>query len=182
MILPLAAIFQVTVLNLPDISNHSRFWIALIVLCLLMLSTALYYQYGLQELPCVMCIQMRLWVLALLLVAVTGLITREAKTARTGVSVFVLACAAGMAERAYMLLGTERGFVFADCGFTLGLPAWLDLENWFPAMFRIETSCGYTPELLLGITMAEALMALSVGLVLLALYALLASLQKPARH
>ena len=56
--------------------------------------------------------------------------------------------------------------VFSDCGFDAGLPPWLALEDWLPWLYRVEASCGYTPELLLGITMAEALMALSVGLVI----------------
>ena len=58
------------------------------------------------------------------------------------------------------------GFVFSDCGFDLGLPAWLAIEEWLPWLFRVEASCGYTPELIFGITMAEALMVLSVLLLL----------------
>jgi disulfide bond formation protein DsbB len=76
---------------------------------------------------------------------------------------------AGLLERAYQLLGTERGFIFSDCGFDTGLPAWLALEQWFPAMFRVEASCGYTPVLAFGITMAEALIVLSAALLLISL-------------
>lgn len=88
-----------------------------------------------------------------------------------------LLVAIGLTERSYMLLGTERGFVFGDCGFTLGLPAWLAVEQWLPWLYRVESSCGYTPELVLGITMAEALMAMSAGLLLVTLGILLATLK-----
>jgi len=113
-----------------------------------------------------MCIHMRLWVMLLFIVGVFGILTTDRPVANFVSQAAVLGIAIGMAERAYMLLGTERGFVFSDCGFSLGLPEWLALEEWFPALFRIETSCGYTPEILFGITMAESLMVLSVILVL----------------
>ena len=70
--------------------------------------------------------------------------------------------ALSMSERAYQLLGTERGFVFSDCGFDLGLPAWLALDEWLPWLFRVQTTCGYTPEIVFGFTIAESLMVLSI--------------------
>lgn len=73
----------------------------------------------------------------------------------------------GLFERSYLLLGTERGWVFGSCDFDLGLPEWLDLQGWFPSLFKVWEACGYTPELLFGITMAEALLMMSASLVLL---------------
>jgi disulfide bond formation protein DsbB len=151
---------------LARLPTESRYWVSLILLSIILLSTALFFQHGLHQPPCVMCIQMRLWVIALFIAGVSGLLTRDMPVANLVSQAAVLGIGIGMAERAYMLLGTERGFVFADCGFSLGLPEWLALEQWFPALFRVETSCGYTPEILFGITMAESLMVLSVILVL----------------
>jgi disulfide bond formation protein DsbB len=147
-------------------STDPRYWLSLILLSIILLSTALFFQYGLHEPPCIMCIHMRLWVMLLFIVGVFGILTTDKPVANFVSQTAVLGITIGMAERAYMLLGTERGFVFSDCGFSLGLPEWLALEEWFPALFRIETSCGYTPEILFGITMAESLMVLSVILVL----------------
>ena len=81
----------------------------------------------------------------------------------------VVMTAAGLMERSYQLLGTERGFVFGDCGFDLGLPGWFAIGEWLPWLYRVETSCGYTPELVLGITMAEALMLFSTCLLIISL-------------
>lgn len=75
--------------------------------------------------------------------------------------------ATGLTERSYQLLGTERGFVFGDCGFNAGLPAWFAIEDWLPWMYRVETSCGYTPEILFGVTMAEVLMLISVSFLII---------------
>jgi disulfide bond formation protein DsbB len=83
--------------------------------------------------------------------------------------------AAGLLERSYQLLGTERGFTFGDCGLDLGLPSWLALDSWFPAVFQVQTSCGYTPELLFGVTMAEALIVFSAIFVLFSLTMMFAS-------
>jgi len=83
--------------------------------------------------------------------------------------------AVGLTERSYQLLGTERGFVFGDCGFDLGLPAWFAVEEWIPWLYRVETSCGYTPEIILGITIAEALMVMSVLFLLVSFSVFLAS-------
>ena len=148
---------------------HSRwYWLVLLVLSLCFISVALYYQYVLEKLPCVLCIHVRIWILGLAVVALNAYVLNSRWFSLVA-HVLTIVIAAGLVERAYLLLGTERGFVFRDCGFDLGLPAWLALDAWFPNLFRVEASCGYTPELLFGITMAEALMVFSSVLLLLSL-------------
>ena len=106
--------------------------------------------------------------LCLTIVAFNALILNNRWAGRIA-HVLTAVIAASLLERSYQLLGTERGFVFRDCGFDLGLPAWLALDSWFPALFRVEATCGYTPELVFGITMAEALIVFSVAFLLLSL-------------
>jgi len=138
-----------------------RYWLSYIIISLLLLSTALYYQFVREELPCVVCIQIRLWLSLLILLSLLGYVLRQSRWIKAA-NVMLLLPAIGLVERSYLLLGTERGFIFSDCGFNLGLPSWFAVEEALPWLYRIETSCGYTPELLFGITMAESLMALSV--------------------
>lgn len=151
------------------VAGSGLYWLALIALSLLNLAVALYYQYALNEWPCVLCIQIRLWFTVLLMVGGVGFFLRHRGWPRLLSHLASLLVAAGLSERSYMLLGTEKGFVFSDCGFDAGLPTWLALGDWLPWLYRVEASCGYTPELLLGVTMAEALTALSVMLLLLTL-------------
>ena len=73
---------------------------------------------------------------------------------------------AGLLERSWMLLGTERGFIEGSCDFDLGLPAWLALDQWFPEVFKVWEACGYTTELLFEVSMAEGLVAMSSVMVL----------------
>ncbi len=150
--------------RLSDISRSPLYWLTYIVGGLSLLVVALIYQYVFEELPCVVCIQIRLWISLLILVAVMGLILRKYFVGNMLSQLAVVFVAAGLIERSYLLLGTEKGFVFADCGFNAGLPAWFAIEQWLPWLFQVEASCGYTPELLFGVTMAEALMVMSVVL------------------
>ncbi|MAT65426.1 MAG: disulfide bond formation protein B [Gammaproteobacteria bacterium] len=160
--------------KLNRIGTHPLYWLGLLILVLLLEGVALFYQYRLDYWPCVLCIQVRIWLAALGLVALLMLILRRAPVAghlATGV------IGVGLLERSWLLLGTERGFIEdAGCGMDLGLPAWLALDEWMPWLFEVQTSCGYTPELPLGITMAEALLVISAALTLLGLGLTLATL------
>lgn len=149
------------------ISNSKWYWVALIILGVLMESGALFYQYVLEELPCVLCIHVRIWVMAFTLVALVALFFRRIGYVHILAHALITVIMAGLFERSYMLLGTERGFVIASCNMESGLPGWFALDKWFPAMFKVLDSCGYTPELLFGLTMAEALIVIS-GLLVIA--------------
>ena len=154
---------------LAKIGKSSLYWLALALIGLSFEAVALFYQYVLEEMPCVMCIQVRLWVMALIMVALLVLLLRRLRFMPVAGHLLTVVIAAGLLERSYQLLGTERGFVFGECGFDLGLPDWFTPDVWFPALFEVQTTCGYTPELLFGITMAEALIVASSVFVLVSL-------------
>ena len=150
------------------------YWLAFMVGGIFLLAAALYYQYFRDELPCTLCIQVRLWVSLFVIVSFIGLLSRNSKVMNTLAQVSIVLIAVGLVERSYQLLGVERGFVFSKCGVDLGLPAWLAIEAWLPWLYRVETSCGYTPEIIFGITMDETLMGLSVLLLIISFCVLLA--------
>ncbi len=152
---------------LKNLSGSRWYWLMYIAGGLALLTAALYFQFFRDELPCLMCIQVRLLISLLVIVALAGLLLRNNRVMSVITHLSTVFVFAALTERSYMLLGTERGFVFADCGFKLGLPSWFAVENWLPWLYRVETSCGYTPEVIFGITMAEALMVLSVLFLLL---------------
>jgi len=155
--------------RLAGIGRSGLYWLVLALTGVSFEAVALFYQYVLEEMPCVLCIQVRLWMMALILLALLALVLRRVGFIARLAHVLMVVVAAGLLERSYQLLGTERGFAVGDCGFDLGLPAWFSPDKWFPAMFEVQTSCGYTPELLFGVTMAEALIVLSALFVLLSL-------------
>lgn len=154
------------------------YWLGLIVLGLSMEGVALLYQYAWDYGPCVHCIHVRLWLLAMMALALPALWLRKIAWLNALLHAGTAGLMYGMLQTSLQLLGTERGTIFGSCNFDAGLPAWFALDKWFPAVFGVKEACGYTPELLFGITMAEALTVLSAGLMGLALLMALVSLAK----
>jgi len=146
--------------------NSAWYWLTLLVLGLAMESVALIYQYALDYGPCVVCIHVRIWVLGIILVALPALLLRRIHFLHRVAHLLAPIMMAGLLERSWLLLGIERGTVEGSCSFDSGLPPWFALDQWFPAIFKVQEACGYTPELVFGITMAEALVVLAAGLLL----------------
>ena len=161
--------------KLAVVGKSAWYWLMLVLLGMAFESVALFYQHILDELPCVLCIHVRLLMLALILVSLVAVFIRRFQWLNATAHLLTVLVAALLLERSYQLLGTERGFTFGDCGMDLGLPSWLPLDSWFPAVFQVQTSCGYTPELLFGISMAEALIVFSPLFLLFTLVMTLAS-------
>jgi len=161
--------------KLAVIGKSVWYWLMLVLLGLAFESVALFYQHVLDELPCVMCIHVRMLMLALILVSLAAVFVRSFQWLNATAHLLTVLVGALLLERSYQLLGTERGFTFGDCGMDLGLPSWLALDSWFPAVFQVQTTCGYTPELLFGISMAEALIVFSPLFILLCLAMTLAA-------
>jgi disulfide bond formation protein DsbB len=161
--------------KLAVIGKSAWYWLLLVLIGVAFESVALYYQHVLDELPCVMCIHVRVLMLALILVSLAAVFVRRIQWLNVTAHLLTVLVAALLLERSYQLLGTERGFTFSDCGMDLGLPSWLALDSWFPAVFQVQTTCGYTPELLFGISMAEALIVFAPLFLLFTLAMTLAS-------
>ena len=81
----------------------------------------------------------------------------------------------GLLERSWRLLAVERGWIFGDCEMDLGMPPWFALDQWFPWLFEVQTSCGYTPLIMFDISMAEVLLVLSAALSVLSMAVFIAS-------
>lgn len=162
-----------------EIISHSRgYWLVYIIGSLALLAAALYFQFVRELPPCLLCIQARLLLSLLIVVSIVGLLSRNNRVVNVIAHLSVILVAIALIERSYQLLGTERGFVFSDCGFDLGLPAWFAVDEWLPWLYRVETTCGYTPEIIFSITMAEALMLMSVVMLLFSVLVALASFIK----
>lgn len=162
--------------KLARMGGSGGYWLALLLLGLAMEGMALFYQYRLDYAPCVLCIHVRIWVLGLTVVAAVALGLRRHPLWLAVLHGLVALLMGGMLERSWQLLGTERGWIFGSCNMDAGLPAWFALDRWFPAVFEVKEACGYTPELLFGVTMAEGLLLVSALLTLLATGLLVATL------
>ncbi|MDH5446931.1 MAG: disulfide bond formation protein B [Gammaproteobacteria bacterium] len=153
--------------KLYGLSKSRLYWFLLMAGGLLLEATALFYQYILKYDPCVLCIHVRIIVMWIIIVSIIALAGRRFRGVLLIFHLLITGLFAFLLERSYMLLGVERGFVTGSCGFDSGLPTWFAVDKWFPFMFKIWEACGYTPVLLFGITMAEALIVMSAGLLIL---------------
>jgi disulfide bond formation protein DsbB len=146
-----------------DLSGQRRYWAALVLIGIALEAAALYYQYALDEWPCVLCIHVRIWVV----VGIVAFFATKSKLATRTAHALNTVIMAGLLERSWRVLAVERGWIFGDCEMDLGMPAWFALDKWIPSLFEVQTSCGYTPLLLFGITMAEVLLVCSVSLLII---------------
>ena len=154
------------------------YWLALVLFGIALLSVALYYQYALGDEPCQVCIHARLWVVAFTLIALIMLITPQITLVRAVGNLGVLTAAAGLFERARYLYRLENGIGDGSCQFQLGMPDWFAVDRWMPWLFEVRNLCSFTPEMLLGLSMAETLMGLAIGIGFLAALTLVGDLRK----
>ena len=144
-----------------NISSSKWYWVALLILGVSLEGSALFYQYVLDYPPCVLCIHVRIWVLGIIVISLLALKFYKKWSGLLTAQILMTLLSLGLFERSYQVLGTERGFVYGECNMESGLPVWFALDSWFPSVFKIWAACGYTPELLFGVTMAEALIVMS---------------------
>ena len=137
-------------------------WWAMLILGSGMFAAALYWQYALGEDPCQVCIHARLWVVAIALIGALMLVLPSNRGTGFGGLVLLLVSSAGLGERSYYLYEIENFRGDGSCQFTLGMPDWFAVDRWFPALFEVRNICSYTPEIAFGISMAEALIVISV--------------------
>lgn len=155
------------------------FWFLVLLACLVLEGVALFYQYVLDYGPCVLCVHIRAWIAGLALVALLMLILGGPAALGHLVS---LGLALGLVRSSYQTLGVERGTIVDACSMDAQFPSWLPLHQWLPAMFEPWEPCGYTPMLAFNISMAEALMVISMLWVLVSLVLLIASFKKPQQE
>lgn len=171
--------------------SHQRFfWVLLVVFGVFLEAAALYYQYVLEELPCVLCIHVRMWLAVIILIGLAGVLSssilHQAKAIVFNRIWHVLNVLAGVGflERCYRVLAVEREWTLDSCGMGLGLPSWLswlEVDVWMPWLFAATGSCGYTPNVF-GLTMAEALMIIAIGFLLSSSLMMIMSWRSPVQR
>ena len=157
--------------------KSKNYWFFYLLFSLFLEIVALFYQYFLDYYPCVLCIHVRIILLAMMLLSITTFIFYSKIYLRIVSHIFLLLLLFLLVDRSYNLLGVERGFVLGDCSMNSGLPTWFAIDQWLPSVFKIWEPCGYTPEILFGITMAESLMVLSIVLAAIGIKAFLLELK-----
>jgi disulfide bond formation protein DsbB len=139
-------------------------WAALIAICVALEAGALYFQEARLQYPCELCIYTRVWLAAIALVALAGLALRNTRWPMRALLATELGLSVGLASVVWELLGLEYGFGGAGaCSMFANFPSWAPLDEWLPMLFRIQGPCAATPEVVLGLSMADGLAVTTVG-------------------
>ena len=132
-------------------------WALVVLSCLGLLATALYFQYVLNLQPCIKCIYVRAGFAGMLAAGLVGLLAPRNLLLRLIALAGLLAGALFGAFQAHELLDIERITAeggFASCAFFAEFPSWLKLDQWLPSVFEPTGSCGDSGWQFLGKSMA----------------------------
>lgn len=139
-------------------------WAAVIAICVALEAGAVYYQEALMYFPCELCVYTRVWIAAIGLLAVVGLFVRTLRWPVRAVLVGEIALCLGLAGVVWKLLALDYGFADAGaCNLYAQFPSWAPLDDWLPMLFRVQATCGETPEVLFGLSMGDGLAAVTLG-------------------
>lgn len=168
---------------LAHLAQRWQSWASVIAICVALEAGAVYYQQALLYFPCELCIYTRVWIAAIALLALVGLAVRMQPWAVRGVLVGQIALSVGLGGVVWKLLALDYGFAGAGaCSLYARFPSWAPLDRWLPLLFEVQATCGETPEVLFGLSMADGLAAITVGFLVAFCAALVGSFAlRPAR-
>ncbi|AZG73605.1 disulfide bond formation protein DsbB [Shewanella livingstonensis] len=144
---------------------HSRLSWGLLLLSAIGLElAALFFQYGMDLAPCVMCIYIRVAVLGIILAGLVGMLQPKMWFIRlVGLAIWVVSAVWGF-KLAYELNEMQvNPSPFATCSFYPEFPSFMPLDTWLPAVFSPTGMCSDSPWSWLSVSMAQWMM---VGFVL----------------
>lgn len=155
---------------------NTRFpWLLVAVSALAFELIALYFQYGLQLDPCVLCVYQRTAVGGIVFAGLIGAIAPRYGLVRLPGYV-VLGISAGMgldlALRHVAVLAGET----MNCDFMANYPAWFKLDAWLPAVFEPTGLCSDTQWSLLGLGMPNWMVIVFGGYLAALAWALLSDI------
>ena len=152
-------------------------WYLAIALPVVLEPAALIFQYVLDYGPCILCVQIRATLIAMLIAGIAG-ISVSCKAAQKVLSLALVGITGVFAYQSFMVLGIERYWFEGSCTMDAPFPNWIPLHEWLPSVFEPWELCGYTPEIIRGITMAETLVIISIASILATIYNLFVVLRK----
>jgi disulfide bond formation protein DsbB len=145
-------------------------WLLVMGSALLLEAIALYFQYGMQLDPCVLCVYQRGAVLGIMIGGLIGAIYPKADIVRVA-GYLAIAASAGLGLRfALQHVAVLNGASF-DCSFLPDFPTWLPLHQWLPWLFQPTGLCDQFDWSFLGFTMPEVMVGIFSAYLLALLYA-----------
>ncbi|WP_423186000.1 disulfide bond formation protein DsbB [Alishewanella sp. d11] len=149
---------EIAMLQALNSLSHKRWpWLLLALTVALLLAAGLYFQYSLNQQPCIKCIYVRAAFTGILLAAlITALSPKQSTWRILGVLGWLAAAGYGVWQ-AQELVNIEQILAsggFTTCALFADFPSWLALDKWLPAMFEVTGTCGGSDWQFAGLSMA----------------------------
>jgi len=126
----------------------------------------LFYQHVLKTYPCEVCIYIRVWLAAIALISLAGLVLKRWHWSKITSLVLLTGLALGLTSEVWAILQIEYNLGHGGaCSYFANFPSWAKLDHWLPAVFEVQEACAATPKVLFGLSMADGLVAVSLGFV-----------------
>ena len=157
-----------------SLGRTSAAWMWLLLSAFLLEVTALYFQYGMELRPCIMCIYQRTAVFGIMFAAIIPLLTNNIITRLLAYLLWGVSAIWGLiiALEHVEIQGAKNAF-FATCEIVPNFPSWAPLHEWLPNIFAATGDCGEINWSFLNLSMPQwmvvifAIYTLALGSVLL---------------
>ena len=138
-------------------------WLLLAFSALCLELAALYFQYGLQLDPCVLCVYERNAVALIFLAGVIGVINPNLFVLRAS---GYLLWASGTIWGLYLTVkhsAIQMGLIegSASCDFVANYPSWIQLDKWIPWLFNPTGFCEDIQWQFLGLSMPQSMVVIN---------------------
>ncbi|MDO4697311.1 MAG: disulfide bond formation protein DsbB [Pasteurellaceae bacterium] len=161
------------------LSQQRMAWLLLILSCMALTITALYFQHNMGLQPCVMCIYERIALLGILIAGIFAMFAPKSRLLRWSAILFGLFCA----TKGLLLAIKHTDYQinpapWNQCSPFVEFPATLPLDTWFPALFAAGGDCGKISWQFLGLSMPQWLIGIFAIYVLIFVLLLLSQFKR----
>jgi len=161
---------------------ESRFaWATLAASALFLELAALFFQYGMQLEPCVLCVYERTAVLGVFAAGLIGALAPSRRWLRVpGYLLWGLSAGWGL-YLAVRHTGIQLGVIDPplSCSFEAEFPAWAQLDQWLPYLFQPTGYCDEIQWRFLSLSMPQWMVAIFAFYLLVLLLVLIREVRRP---
>lgn len=136
-------------------------WALLFVSALLLELSALYFQYGMELKPCIMCIYQRTAVFGVMLAALLPLLHNNVLTRIVGFVAWGVSAIWGLLiAMEHVDLQNETNPFFSSCEIVPNFPSFMPLHTWIPDLFAATGDCGDIDWVFMDMSMPQWMIAI----------------------
>lgn len=142
--------------NLSALAEKRSAWALLFLSALMLEFTALYFQYGMDLKPCIMCIYQRTAVFGLVFAGFIAMLKNNLVIRVVSFAVWGVSAIWGLLIAVeHVDLQNETNPFFVSCEIVPNFPAFLPLHDWLPNLFAATGDCGNIDWQFAGMSMPQ---------------------------